>query len=567
MTRSIAVAVIASMPILVTVAAPLHDTQSGRSAVVSHLAQRDPLVMPAPSESEWSVLKAIYQHGGNMPLWLDARGSVTGLAFDAVDLFERAADDGLRAEDYGAGALRSMIECASLPASLPQRAALDVNLTASLMRFLTDLRVGRVASRALGFDLPSVSFDTRAAVVAAIGSRELAAAVRAATPPLAEYGRLRGALARLRESDHRNPGALPLIRLPRAGERYPEVGLLRAKLILLGDLAAPDAPAADETLPPSLVAALVRFQRRHGLAPDGILGTDTLAALNVPLRERIAQMELAMERLRWLPDMRGDRTIFVNIAAYRLWMWDGLDPAGAAGESMAIVAGTRRTPTPVFESWLDAVLFRPAWVVPRSIVAAEMLPAMARDGRYLSTHRLEVIDPAGRVVAPPLSADQLRDLRAGRLQLRQLPGPANALGLIKFQFANDYGVYLHGTPSISLFERSSRAFSHGCVRVAAPDALAQWVLNDAERWSPSAIAAAMHGPASKRVDVRERVRLLVFYATAYVPPGTTEPHFAADVYGHDARLHDALNRLRGTHVDPGGRVEERPAQPGRRPSS
>lgn len=187
-----------------------------------------------------------------------------------------------------------------------------------------------------------------------------------------------------------------------------------------------------------------------------------MAALNVPLPSRVRQIELALERLRWLPHLDNQRFVAVNIPMFRLWAWDGIRPGGVASfQSGVIVGRALDTRTPVFVEELRDIVFRPYWNVPSSILRHEILPAIAKRPDYLRSHDMEVVSGPGQP-----------------LRVRQRPGPANALGLVKFVFPNDDDVYMHGTPAQALFGRARRDFSHGCVRVEDPVGFAQWALAD-----------------------------------------------------------------------------------------
>jgi L,D-transpeptidase YcbB len=254
-----------------------------------------------------------------------------------------------------------------------------------------------------------------------------------------------------------------------------------------------------------------RFQIRHGLDPDGVIGKSTAAALQVPL-------------------------------SWRVWAWDLLPPNGAPLVGMnAIVGRALRTPTPVLIGEIDEVIFRPFWNVPRSILLGEVLPKIERDPDYLRREDMEIVRSVDGDGSPRLGVTSatLAGLRSGALRVRQRPGPKNALGLIKFEFPNKEGVYLHGTPAQALFAKSRRDFSHGCVRVADPVALAEWVLRDRAEWTRDQILAATAGPQTLRVKVPRPITVIFFYMTAAVMPDGTM-RFAADIYRHDARLDRAL---------------------------
>jgi murein L,D-transpeptidase YcbB/YkuD len=318
---------------------------------------------------------------------------------------------------------------------------------------------------------------------------------------------------------------------------------LHAWLLATGDLPAGTPPPADR-YDTSLEAGVVSFQLRHGLEMDGVIGKATQAALAIPLTWRVRQIELALERLRWLPDLSAGRLIAVNIPMFQLWAWDQVPSSAPPTLSMHVIVGRALdTRTPVFAAELRHVIFRPYWNIPSSILRNEILPAVRRDPAYLTRHNMEIVAGASDdspVLAP--TAEHIASLGSRGVRLRQRPGPTNALGLVKFMFPNENDVYLHGTPSVQLFSRARRDFSHGCIRVADPAALAEWVLRDPTAWSRDAVAAAMNGAANHRVDLTDPIQVVIFYTTAVVQPEDGQVYFADDVYGHDRRLATALTR-------------------------
>jgi murein L,D-transpeptidase YcbB/YkuD len=337
-------------------------------------------------------------------------------------------------------------------------------------------------------------------------------------------------------------------RVVRPGDALPQASALVRLLTALGDLPG-ETPASAE---PSVYAgpvvnAVKRFQVRHELDADGIIGARTEAALRVPLAWRVRQIELALERLRWLPHLNQDRFLAVNIPMFRLWVWDSIPPNGAPSFGMDVIVGRGlNRQTPVFVEEMEYLVFRPYWNVPLSIVRGEILPAIRRTPGYLQRHDMEIV--AGQSDAAPIvpSTDaNIAQLRDGTLRLRQRPGPENSLGLVKFVFPNDSNVYLHGTPAMELFSHARRDFSHGCMRVGDPVGFAEWVLAAQPEWDREAILAAMNGPASRRVDLPRPIQVIVFYLTAALTIDDGSVQFAEDIYGHDARLDQYLTRRSG----------------------
>lgn len=487
--------------------------------------------------------------------WLDASGRPTASARDALQLLADAPADGLVAQDYQARelALQAAALSGASEADAPSAQAFERELAAAMQRFLHDLHRGRVDPRSLGFRIErreSEVPDFAALLQAAAAEQRLPRAAADLRPRLVQYGKLREALARYRVlAADSSLVPLPTIAPARSlkiGDAYTGAAALQRRLAALGDLPA-DTPPAGERYDAVLVDGVKRFQARHGLEADGTLGSTTLAAMNVPLAQRVRQLELALERLRWLPELSGQPFIGINIPMFRLWAWDPAAPAAQLIDMGVVVGRALNTQTPVLMEQMRYLVFRPYWNVPRSIVRKEVLPAIARDPDYLPRHDMEIVRGAGDTAQPAeaSSSENLALLRQGVLRVRQRPGPKNSLGLVKFIFPNDANVYLHDTPATQLFGRARRDFSHGCVRMERPVALAQWVLKDQPEWTRERIEAAMAGPASLRVDLVRPLPVILFYMTAMVMPAGQSLHFAQDIYGHDARLARALAKRRG----------------------
>ncbi|NOT42982.1 MAG: L,D-transpeptidase family protein [Acidobacteria bacterium] len=500
------------------------------------------------SDQERLDLERLYADGLRL-LWLDGTGRPSALSASALEVFDEATLDGLVPSDYQTPLVRRLAgERRSRSAlSTDEAAAFELDLSAGLLRLLRQVHLGRVDPRALGFrlEMPDEEHDFVAALRQGVATGNLRAAVDELRPPLAQYRLLRQALPRYRElATAAGPSPLALSGAGvKPGESLERGETLRLRLVALGDL-APDAAAA----PPGryaepLVSGVIRFQGRHGLAQDGVLGQATVAALNVPLERRARQIELALERLRWLPDLSARRLLTLNIPMFELWAWDSPGEQQVPALNMrAVVGRALTTETPVFIEEMRAVIFRPFWNVPASILRNEVLPALEADPGYLERQGMEIVEGPGdtaRVLA--LSAESLEGLQQGRLRVRQRPGPRNALGLVKFDFPNQDNVYLHGTPNTQVFARSRRDYSHGCVRVEDPARLAEWALADQPGWTAERIARTMTGTATRRVELDRPVQVVLFYTTAAVMPDSGLVRFADDIYGRDARLDAALS--------------------------
>lgn len=282
-----------------------------------------------------------------------------------------------------------------------------------------------------------------------------------------------------------------------------------------------------------------KFQRRHGLDADGRLGPSTLKQLNVPLKDRVRQLQLTLERWRWLPTEFSAPPIIVNIPDFRL---RALDENNRIALEMRVVVGKALpTQTPVFSRDMTFIVLRPYWNVPPGIFRRSVLPAIQRDRGEVARKNYEITTLDGKVVtAGDVSDAVLTQLREGKLAVRQRPGPNNALGLIKLMFPNEYSVYLHSTPQTELFSRSRRDFSAGCIRVEEPAELGAWVLRNNPGWTVERVQREMQsGKDNVTVALTRSVPVFIVYGTA-IAYENDEVHFYDDLYGHDLALAQAL---------------------------
>jgi murein L,D-transpeptidase YcbB/YkuD len=491
-------------------------------------------------------LAALYGVRAYSPLWLDAAGRPNRAAQEALMLLDGARDEGLDPADYRMPELdRLALQLARLsdPAS---RASFDVALSASMLRFMRHLNMGRVDPSTVGFGLIGSTErpDFAALLRASVNAGRLTETVVMLKPAFVQYEALREALIRYRRLAAEPGLALRHSGTPiRPGQPVAGLDALHRMLVAFGDLPAnTQAPPASGFYEGVLVDGIRRFQGRHGLPTDGVIGKATSAALANPLSRRVRQIELALERLRWLPRLDDRRLVAVNIPMFRLLAWETVAEENEPLLGMGVIVGrARKTQTPVLLAEMREVIFRPYWNVPQSIVRKEILPTLARDPEYLEREDMEILSGPGEdggLVEP--TAENLARLNRGALRLRQRPGPRNALGLIKFVFPNEAGVYLHATPAAQLFKESRRDFSHGCVRVEDAVGLAEWALKDDAEWTRDRILSAMTGTQTFSVRLARPIQVLLFYTTAAVMPEDGTIHFADDIYGHDARLDSAL---------------------------
>ena len=431
------------------------------------------------------------------------QGRPAPIAQAAVQVLERAADEGLNPADYDADGLAKRVAQAAAPSSLPlsvnAQTALSDALAAAMRRYLHDLHYGRVdpASVYANFKLPPKTLNVTAALEAAVAAGNLAPAIHAATPQFPLYQALRPWLVRYRalESDPAWVGALPPLPATKLepGAHYAGVPKLAARLVSLGDLPK-DFVVPDHYQGP-LVDGVKLFQKRHGLTPDGVIGKGTFEQLNTSPAARVEQIALTMERLRWTPLMTDKRVLVVNLPEFEL---RGLEIDGSEVQiplQMNVIVGKAlNTQTPMFDEQMRMIEFSPYWNVPPSIARGETVPKLRRDPGYFDRQGFEIVTRSGEVMTV-LSDEQLAAVQRGEARIRQRPGAQNALGDIKFIFPNNDNIYMHHTPSVGLFQRDRRDFSHGCIRVENPVALAEFVLKDEPEWTQERIREAMENRA------------------------------------------------------------------------
>ena len=493
-----------------------------------------------------AIVSATPAVAANALLWF-SDGRPTATARKAADLLASAAEDGLNASDYGADLLRNAIEnAASGPAPASDVVIqLERALTSATRRYLADLHSGRIAPQQLDESYSGTSrpgFDPDALLIPAIADDRLPEAVRSAQPPLAQYLELREALARYRLLAG-NPAWLKALPVPadgklQPGQPYAGIPVLSQRLKVLGDLPANGVPPA--RYEGRLVDGVKSFQARHGLTPDGVVGKGTLEQLNVPPEARVRQLELALERLRWTPLLQAPRVIVVNIPEFRVRAYEVRDGKVEMKVAMNIIVGNAsKTRTPIYDAEMRFVEFSPYWNVPPSIAKGETLPRLRREPGYFDQQGFEFVGRDGKVVSG-YSEASLDAVQRGEMRIRQKPGARNALGDIKFIFPNNDNIYLHHTPTPQLFKRDRRDFSHGCIRVEEPVALAKFVLADEPEWTEERIVQAMTKGRSATLQLREPFPVVIAYTTAVVRDGRI--HFFPDIYGQDKILDEALRQ-------------------------
>jgi murein L,D-transpeptidase YcbB/YkuD len=487
-------------------------------------------------------LNRIYSGRGWQLLWfVDDTLSTAGRAL--VKVLGEAENRGLSAADYDVGWLQAEAARPIPSGDSTRIARLDLGLSVAATRFALALRRGRINPAVVHatFKLPMDSFTVDSTILRLASSSRPNDVLTALEPNLLHYYLLIGALVRYRELA-RDSALVSLPRMPRRlrpGESYVGLSSLRRLLRLLGDDRDSISPPIVDTLySGAVVEAVKRFQARQGFTPDGVIGDSTRARMQRPFAQPIRQLELTLERFRWMPRRYSAPPIIVNIPAFRLYAFSGEQSDESSLLRMNVVVGTAfKTETPVFAADMTYLVFSPSWDVTPTIALNEVKPAASKKPEWLDRNQMELI--RGQKVVPS-TPENIAAIGNG-VRVRQKPGPHNALGGVKFLLPNDYQVYLHDTPSRSLFGRSRRDASHGCIRLEDPFALARFVLRDQPEWTDERIRTAMKRDTSERVNLTHPIPVFIVYGTA-IARENGDVYFYSDVYGHDRALDRVLKK-------------------------
>src|SRR6266481_5616499 len=553
--------------VVVTILAAIHTTAALAQGPAEDTL-RQIIEEGNPAYLDWSTALAdrefigrLYAANGYRLLWSDGDKPSTA-ALVLLQELRHASDRGLDPEDYPGNRLAYLLIdlIDSGHPGVEQWALFDASLSLAGLRFLSDLHYGRIDPASVGHNLTveRIRLDIPTTLAHLATAVNVGVAIDSLEPQFTHYALLKRELARYRELAARE-GLNDLPPLParslKTGDVYAGSLKLERLLTVLGDMGGRQPPgdpppgepsAAAQTLTPPLVDAIKHFQYRHGEQPDGILGDATLAELTKPLSLRARQIELTMERWRWLPSELVSAPIIVNIPQFRLFAFESTADLEAHIRQMDVIVGKafEATQTPVFTADMSYLIFRPYWEVPYSIALKEIVPAARRNPSYIDKHQMEIVRGAGDSASVmPNTTENVELVAKGALRLRQKPGPNNSLGLVKFMFPNPYNVYLHSTPAQALFAETRRDFSHGCIRVSDPAGLAQYVLRDSPEWTREKILATMNGDKPLTVTLKNHIRVFIVYGTA-IATEKGNVLFFDDIYRHDERLEKALEAKR-----------------------
>ncbi len=544
---------LSSLPTQALLAEETVDQEPGVAQEISAIitAKQHPYLMLANFPNRTDDLESLYKMSNHQLLWLGNEDSEKNITA-ALNLLTNATIHGLNPKNYDTNTLQQKLQSSlKLKSDAYKELALyDTALSISLLRFLHDLHYGRVNPQGINFNLKlreKKLIDLPSLIKNSLAQNTLAELPLSIEPKLKQYQKLKIALTNYRQLALNAPTfKLIATKTLRPGDNHPQIAELRQLLTTLGDLPenkSDSNPKKSSLYTDAIVAGVKKFQKRHGLTADGHIGTGTIAALNVPLSERVTQIELAMERLRWLPELSTGAFVIVNIPAFQLWAFDAIDQPDANIINMRVVVGNAlKTQTPVLMAEMHFIDFMPYWNVPYSIIKNEILPKLIQNKNYLDKENMELVSVFRDGEKPTtFNAETTNLLKEGKLRIRQRPGGKNSLGRVKFIFPNKDDVYLHDTPANALFSKSRRDFSHGCVRVANPEKLAEFALKNQGDWNPETIQIAMNTPKTQRVILKKPIPVLFFYITAFFDQ-FDNLEFYPDIYGHDAVLMSALSK-------------------------
>jgi L,D-transpeptidase YcbB len=481
--------------------------------------------------SVWRTMRRSYGEREFLPLWYDREDELEALR----EAICRSTEHGLNPANYHLQAIerfhqRAHDEESDDVSRAREGARLELLASHAFLLYGSHLLSGFIAPK---WDVEPPDVDLFSRMVEALEENGISEVLYEELAPSHQgYEKLQEALQRYREIEA--GGGWPEIDAGRRLEdqRQAVIGRLIIEGDLQGTRLAPgdtDSPEPDYS-EEAFTAAILSFQQRHGLEDDGVYGRATAAAMSVPVRERILQIERNMERWRWLPPETSGKHVLVNVAGFELLAMDGDEKV----MTMPIVVGLEYRETPLFDDAISYLEVNPYWYIPRTIAFEDMLPRIQAGEPYLETRGIEVLE--GGAVVDPAEVDW-EDVSEEEFpyRLRQQPGPLNALGRIKFMFPNGYAVYLHDTPDEHLFDRRERTYSSGCIRIAKPLDLADWLLEEDAEWNRSRLDQVVESGETKQIVLDDPVPVYLGYWTAWVGDDD-RVHFWNDIYGKDERL-------------------------------
>ena len=492
---------------------------------------------------DWTYLERLYGLRQYAPVWTSMNGPNQRASILRQFLYV-ADQEGLTPQAFHLSAIESIWH----RHTAADLAALDILLSDAFFRYATQVRTGRLLPGDIDqqWHLGTPQIHPVKLLQKMLTSKDFETGMRSLAPPQSGYQRLREALAQYRQLAARD--AWPRLSFGttlRPGMHSAKVVILRKRLSAEGDL--PNTAVANPRIfDPILKFAVDRFQVRHGLKMDGIVGPATRRAMNVSIADRITQIKLNMERWRWLPRHLGARYLIVNTAGYNLTAFD----QGRARFSMWVVIGKQDRQTPEIKGSLHTVVFNPYWTVPTTIAVEDLIPAQLRNPHYLQVRKIRVFASLSRQIeVDPRKVHWAQYTKENfPYVLRQDPGPYNPLGRYKFLFSNGFDVYLHDTPTRQLFAQKQRTFSSGCIRVENPLQLAKFLLAANPGWDAARIRATVASGQTSEVKLAKSLPIYLVYLTAWVGPDNAV-HFYPDVYARDQAIAECVSSSRHPQRD------------------
>ena len=496
-----------------------------------------------------SQIPIFYQRRGFFPAWCSDKG-ILPQAESLITEIKGAHDEGLEPDDYHLANILSLIEKIKNQQALEKTvspelwADLDLLLTDAFMLYASHLLAGRVNPETIHSDwtVSTPTADLTNILQSALNNNQIKKALIDFRPNHPGYSELKTYLAHYRNIAKEVHDSPLLVGTPlQKGDKGTSVEILRERLIILGDLYADNKDQTD-IFDETIEEAVLRFQKRHGLKQDGIVGPRTLEMLNTSLPKRIRQIELNMERWRWFPRDIGNRYLIVNIADFKFWVTENhrrvLD--------MRVVVGRPYRRTPVFSAKMTFMVINPYWNIPQRLAIKDVLPKFKKNIHYLEQQKIKIFKDWSEnavEIDPETIAWNKIDPGNFTYKLRQEPGPRNVLGQMKFIFPNKFAVYLHDTPNRSLFKKNNRDFSSGCIRVEEPFSLAAYLLQDDPSWTRERLMETIENKTPQIIGFKRPITVHLQYWTAWVDE-TGRLNFRHDIYDRDRPLDRALKERR-----------------------
>ena len=569
---------------------PSPQTQNFSTAKVSQVTRQKirgskyapKILIQTKNIKAYKTLPKLYEERNYVPLWIE-NGGPSSQAYEMIEIIRNSDNEALDPDYYNISEIESILKRMEQDRNSGDSydaldlAELELLLSNSFLTYTHDLHYGRVRAEQINLELLSGErpVNLPKLLVTAVETDQVQETLEGLLPKYPMYAMLRISLKEYREIAAKG-GWQPVAYGDKfkKGARGQRVLALSKRLKVTGELDS--SIPGSEVFDDSLDQAVRKYQQRNGLYVDGVVGKSTIEALNVPVEERISQIELTMERWRLLPQYLGNRYILVNIANYHLYGVENNNDT----INMRIVVGKPQWNTPMFSEEMTHLIINPYWNIPPSIFKDDIAPKIMEDSEYLSKQNMyavgleapekivveeaEVVEVVENVEATEvtdgdntgekeLSEVEIQNKKAqeeyiskvlsGKYRLRQNPGPGNALGRIKFLFPNKHSVYLHDTPNRGFFKKAQRNFSHGCIRVEKPLELAEFVLSSNPSWTQNTIQSSINKMKTKTVHLDESITVYILYFTTWVDNEGTV-NFHKDIYGLDKTLYNALRTTR-----------------------